>query len=237
MSCERANDLIIDALVEPLSPEHLEELQQHIASCRACAAEAAGYRELWRQLETVAIPEAGPDGLDRLQKAVLDEFGDEIGSAGRGTRPPSVDRFAVPRRIAAAIVLVALGAALAIGLEGRFDRNERGETAIDDRARYLLVMTETQEAPELAAQAQSELQEWFAGLVEQGIMESGAGLSEGPPVGTPPDGTLLNGPVAGFIVIRAANDQEARRIAFNSPVIDYGGFIEIRAIDDGDPDR
>ena len=233
MSCERAIELMIDALVEPLAPEHLEELRQHIADCQSCAAEVAGYRELWRQLETVAVPEAAPDGLERLQKAVHDEFGDESESAGRGIRTPPVDRFAAPRRIAAAIVLVALGAALAIGLEGRFDRNEFDDTATDDRARYLLVMTETRETPELAAQAQSELQEWFVGLAEQGIMESGVGLSEGPPVGTPPGGTLLNGPVAGFIVIRAADDQEARRIAFESPVIDYGGFIEVRAIDDG----
>ena len=65
-------------------------------------------------------------------------------------------------------------------------------------------MTETREAPELAEQAQSEVQAWFAGLAEQGIMESGVGLSVGPPVGTPPDGTLLNGPVAGFRPIVAA---------------------------------
>lgn len=237
MSCERAKDLMIDALVEPLTREHLEELRQHVADCRACAAEAAGYRELWRRLETVAIPDASPGGLERLQNAVLAEFAGEFGSAGRVIRPPSADRFALTRRIAAAVVLVGLGAALAIGLEGRLDRSGRGEATTDDRARYVLVMTETRESPELAAQAQSEVQAWFAGLAEQGIMESGVGLGDGPPVGTPPDGTLLNGPVAGFIVIRAASDQEARRIAFTSPVIDYGGFIEVRAVDDSGSDQ
>jgi hypothetical protein len=84
---------------------------------------------------------------------------------------------------------------------------------------------------------QSEVHEWFTGLVEQGIMESGIRIPDGPPVGTPPDGTLLNGPVVGFMVIRAADHREARRIAVSSPIIDYGGFIEIRAMDGGGQDQ
>lgn len=236
MSCERAKELMIDALVEPLDNERLEELRQHVAGCETCAAEATEYRDLWHRLDTVAIPQPAPGSLKRLQTAVQREFGDKASSTGGGTRRA----FAVPgslvARVAAAIALVGFGAILATGLNDYLRDDSLGDSPIDGRARYLLIMTETQEGPELAAQVQNEFDDWISGLIEQGIMESGIGLVDGPPVGTPPNGTLLNGPVAGFIVIRAADGQEARRIAVASPIIDYGGLIEIRAISGGDSD-
>jgi hypothetical protein len=122
---------------------------------------------------------------------------------------------------------------LAIGLQDYLGDAGPADTPADDRARYLLIMTATQEGPELTAQVRSEVQDWFAGLIEQGIMESGLRISDALPGATPPSGTLLNGPVSGFIVIRAADIEEARRIVLASPVIDYGGLIEIRAIGNG----
>ncbi len=237
MSCERARELMIDALVEPLDNAQLEELQQHVAGCESCAAEMADYQELWQRLETVAIPEPTPGGLERLQQEVQKEFGGEFASAKPGTRPALAAPFGLMQRIAAAIVLIGVGAVLTIGLENYLGDVGIVETPTDDRARYLLIMTETQEGPELAAQVESEVQDWIAGLIEQGIMESGMGLADVPLVGGPTGITLLNGPVTGFIVIRAADNQEARRIAVASPVIDYGGFVEIHAIDGGDSNQ
>ncbi len=231
MSCERAIDLMIDALVEPLDKERLEELQQHVAGCESCAAEVADYQELWQRLETVAIPEPTPGGLERLQQDVRKEFGREFTSAKSAIRPAFAAPFGLMQRIAAAIVLIGVGAVLTIGLESYLGDAGIVKTPADDRTRYLLIMTETQEGPEMAAQVESEVQDWIAGLIEQGIMESGIGLADVPLVGGPTGITLLNGPVTGFIVIRAADNQEARRIAVASPVLDYGGFIEIRAMD------
>jgi hypothetical protein len=237
MSCDRAKDLMIDALVEPLDKEQLHELQEHIAGCESCAAEMAEYQALWQQLENVAIPQPRSDGLERLQAAVREEFGSEFGSS----RPKKHPLFAGPlgfwQRVAAAIALIAIGAILSIGVDN-YLRDTGPEVAVeDDRVRYLLIMTATQEGPELTAQAESEVQGWIAGLIEQGIMESGLGISDALPGATPPSGTLLNGPVSGFIVIRAADIQEARRIVLASPVIDYGGLIEIRAIDGNGSDQ
>ncbi len=230
MSCERAIDLMIDALVEPLDKERLEELQQHVAGCESCAAEMADYQELWQRLETVAIPEPTPGGLERLQQDVRKEFGREFTSAKPAIRPAFAAPFRLVQRIVAAIILIGVGAVLTIGLENYLGDAGVVETPADDRTRYLLIMTETQEGPEMAAQVESEVQDWIAGLIEQGIMESGIGLADVPLVGGPTGITLLNGPVTGFIVIRAADNQEARRIAVASPVLDYGGFIEIRAM-------
>lgn len=229
MSCERAIELMIDALVEPLDKQRQEELDRHVAACDSCAAELAGYRVLWQRLETVAIPNLTPGALERLQKEVRNEFGGELASAGRETRPVVAAPAGWLRQAAATVVLVGFGALLAGGLGHYFGSADSPPT--DDRARYLVIMTETTEGPELAAQAKNEFREWIDGLIEQGIMESGFGLADRPPIGAPPDGTLLDAPVTGFIVIRAAGDREARRIVAASPLIRYGGFIEIRAID------
>jgi hypothetical protein len=91
-------------------------------------------------------------------------------------------------------------------------------------------MAGTQEAVEQSAQARQEIDAWIADLIERGIMETGFGLADQPPVGAPPDGPLMDLEVSGFIVIRADDAKEARRIAVSSPVIDYGGFIEIREL-------
>jgi hypothetical protein len=197
----------------------------------------ADYTKLWRQLETVAIPALTSDALDRLEAAARKEFPAEYAAARREVRTPLRMPWGVLQRLAAAIVFIAVGATLAIGLKDYLGDAGPGDVTADTRSRYLFIMTATQEAPEQTVQMQSEVQEWFAGLVEQGIMESGIRIPDGPPVGTPPDGTLLNGPVVGFMVIRAADHQEARRIAVSSPIIDYGGFIEIRAMDGGGQDQ
>lgn len=230
MSCERTRELMIDALVETLDTARQQELQDHIEECDACAAEAAAYRKLWRSLDTVALPARRPDCLARLQQAVSDEFGDTA-SADGPVHPTQWTVLGWPRRIAASIVLIGLGALLAIGVQDYLDGGAGpSATTADDRNRYLLIMTETTEPPEQAEQARAEFQGWIADLLEQGIMEDGLGLADAPPVGTPPDGLLMDETVIGFIIIRAGSHQEARRIAVSSPMIDYGGFIEIHQL-------
>lgn len=220
MSCDRARELMFDALVEPLGEDEQRELDQHIASCDACAAEAEENEALWKNLETIAIPPPSPDGLERLQSAVKEEFGQSAPATNRSWY-----------RAAAAIALVALGGILSFGLQNFLDDQPPAVDVEDDRARFLLIMTETTEGPELAQQANEEIGQWFADLAEQGILEPGSGVAVGPAVGVPPDGPLLQGPISGIVVIRAADIQEARRITITSPIITYGGFIEIRSVD------
>ena len=108
MSCERARELIIDALIEPLDAEQAAELNEHLATCEACAAESARYVGLWQQLGAAATPEPAADGLERLQARVDVEFGDTRRGANRGW-------VASLKKAAAVVVLVGLGAALAVG--------------------------------------------------------------------------------------------------------------------------
>ena len=229
MSCERAKELMIDALVEPLGSEQARELEQHVATCDSCAKQMAGYQELWQQLETVAIPEPSAGGLERLQQAVREEFGDAGGPRAKAARPSGLPLI---QRLAAAVALVAIGALLSFGL--RDFTVDTGMREVDDRQRYVFIMTATQETPDMSEAVQAEVDAWIGELLEQDVIETGFGIFEGTPVGTPRSGSLLNGPVSGFMIIRAADAQEARRIALDSPIITYGGLIEIREIDDGD---
>lgn len=234
MSCERAKDLMIDALVEPLDEQQMTELQAHVAECESCAAEMAEIQNLWQHLGAIAIPEPSAGGLERLQAAIRDEFGDEMNLTRRATYPSYSARLGIWRRVAAVIALIGVGALLSIGLDSYLRESGPQDVADDDRARYLLIMTATREGPELAGQVQSETQQWLASLIDQGILESGFGIGDAMPNAMPRSGTLLNGPVSGFMIIRATDLQEARRIVLDSPVIRYGGLIEIREIDDDD---
>ncbi len=227
MTCERAKELMIDALVEPLDAVRLKELKDHIETCNSCAAEAAGVEHLWGSLETVAIPEIKPDGAERLKRAVAEEFGVDIKSAT--SKLKSTAAWNPGWRIAAAIVLVVVGSLLTIGVQNYFS-DDAGDTGADTRSRYVLIMTETQEPAAQTAQVQAEINAWADDLFDRGIVETGFGLADQPPVGTPPGGVLMDLNVSGFMVIRAENAQEARRIAVSSPVINYGGFIEIREL-------
>lgn len=234
MNCERAKELMIDALVEPLDEARLKELHDHLEACQSCTAEAAGYERAWRSLEIIAIPDPRSDGDARLRKAVAEEFGVDIRSKASKVKSTMASR---PEwRIAAAIMLIALGSLLTFGLRNFFG-GDSDDIVADSRSRYVLIMTATREPAEQIAQAQAEFDAWIADLIERGIMETGFGLADQPPVGTPPNGVLMDLNVSGFIVIRADDAQEARRIAVSSPVIDYGGFIEIRELEGNDADQ
>lgn len=230
MNCERARELMIDALVESHVASHRDELREHLATCEDCAAEAEALRRIWQNLETVAVPPRSGDGESRLDAAVRGEFGTGITTEVAPTPATRGPLFG----IAASLLLVGVGALLGAGIM-KFVAGDAGEqAAVDDRNRYLLVMTETREPPEQAAEAQAAFDAWIGDLLSRGIMESGLGLADVPAVAVPDEGILMFEGVSGFIIIRAADDEEARRIAASSPVTQYGGLIEIRALPGND---
>lgn len=230
MTCERARELMIDALVESHVASHREELRAHLATCESCAAEAEALRRIWQNLETVAVPPRSSDGESRLDAAVRDEFGTGITTEVAPTPATRGPLFG----LAASLLLVGVGVLLGAGIMKLIGGDAGEQAAVDDRNRYLLVMTETREPPEQAAEAQAAFDAWIADLRSQGIMESGLGLADVPAVAVPDEGILMFERVSGFIIIRAADDEEARRIAASSPVTRYGGLIEIRALPGND---
>lgn len=225
MTCDRIQELLIDALVQPLGSDELQELHAHLDTCGSCAEHAARLERLWSSLETVAIPEPHPDAATLLMQAVDEEFGSEIKHVERSKRLSPVQSG---WRAAAALVLVVIGSLLTIATQSLLDQDDGSPGA--GKSRYMLIMTEMDDASIQNEEAQQEFSDWINDLVDRGVMETGIGLADLPPVGTPPGGSLLDLTVNGVIVIYAEDAQEARRIAVSSPVITYGGFIEIREL-------
>ena len=225
MTCERARELMIDALVQPLSDDELQELRAHLDACDTCTEAAVKVERLWSSLETVAIPVPEPDGEARLMQAVKEEFDTDTKDSVTARQPSTI---LAGWRAAAALALVAMGSLLTIAIQDWLERG--GETAGDGKARYMLIMTEIDETPGPVDQAQEEFSAWINDLVEREIMETGYGIADLPPVGAPPDGNLLHLKVSGVIVIRAEDAEEAREIAASSPIHAYGGTIEIREL-------
>ena len=229
MNCERAIELIFDSLVAPLDADAAHELHEHIESCADCRAEAARYRRLWRNLETVAVPARSGSGLDALNSAVADEFGVELSASTDLQFARAPTRRPVLLRIAASLALLVAGSLITLGIQ---NLQQRGAPADDGRSEYIFIMTNTIEPADQAEQVQAEFDAWIDDLVARDVIVTGIGLASSTPAGTPPGGPLMDEDVSGFIVIRAADDAEARRIALSSPVIAYGGFIEIREVSD-----
>lgn len=220
MSCERARELIIDALVEPLDSERAAVLREHTAECEACAAEAASYRALWEQLGSVVAPQPRPHALERLEARVQEELGGKPDRANRGWT-------ALLQKAATVVLLVGLGAALAIGVDAL--RPPPDPTPVQGD-RYLLILTATNEPPEQTAQFGREMGAWVESLLQQGIAESIQGVSASTPDATPPGGPLMTDDIFAFMIIRASSPAEARSIALQAPSLQYGGLVEIRAI-------
>ena len=63
MDCHRAQDAILDSLVEPVEAELQELVAAHIAGCRSCAAFAQVQRSLDRQLTATLVPPALSTGF------------------------------------------------------------------------------------------------------------------------------------------------------------------------------
>jgi anti-sigma factor RsiW len=60
MSCEEVRALLAARLADELTIEERRELEQHVAECAACAAEAAEMEDLWRDLEDLPREDPGP---------------------------------------------------------------------------------------------------------------------------------------------------------------------------------
>ncbi len=223
MNCERATELIIQSLVEPLDSAQSRELDNHLEQCEECRDVVASYREIWNELPIEGKPP--PEVYSKLRNSVSSEFGVELTTDYRPER-----KYFTWVNIAASLVLVVLGSIITLGIQSYTERSDLA--SIDNRNRYLLIMTATTESAALRDQFNSEFQSWLADLSERSMLETGIGLSDGPPIGTPPDGPIMDLDVSGFIIIRASDDQEARSVTVASPVIDYGGLIEIRRLDD-----
>ena len=222
MNCDRSVELILDSLVQPLEDAQSRELERHVSTCASCAETLKEHERLWKAIPYVSNELPTDTSGERLMTAVHREFGQPVEPVRTST---------AWYRLAAVVAAFAVMTLIGFGLFQSLDRDDTEATESDDRVRFLVIMTEIQVAPERQAEADEAIADWFRSLQEQGIMEEHSGTGLGSLVGAPPDGPLLAESAAGIIIIRATDGAAARRIIGSSPIIDYGGFIEIREVE------
>lgn len=228
MICDQVRGWILDALLGELDPVAQEELKSHLVDCESCAEESQAWRLIWKDLGTAAMLEPSVYGLDRLR--------DRVRGEQRALRPAPEPEASERGRSrwslrAAALVAISLGLGALLGWLTASRIADEESTPPEAGQRYVMILSSTQEPPEQAEQVRREIGEWFRALGDQGVIDSFIGLAEEPAVGAPPERGLLADDVAGLIVFRARNAEEARRIAGSAPSLAYGGQIEVRRLD------
>jgi len=215
MTCDNVADLLVDAVLNELDPTAAQELNAHLANCRACAADAEALRALWADLGQITVPTPSAEAGVRLGRALVQR------SHGSPWRPV----------LRAALVVLAVGGGMALGRWGLpVPESAVATDTLRQGSTFLLLIRGDEPGRRLPeAQLVGEYRAWAATLRREGRLVSAEKLTDDP-------GRWLTGAdsttaVSGFFVIVAADYDEAERIARGSPHVAYGGTIEVRAVD------
>jgi hypothetical protein len=165
-----------------------------------------------------------PPGLEQATVSAL---------AARGLLRRPRRRLDASLALAASVLLLAGGLTLA-----RFNQAPPEDT----RARFALFLYEgpeyRQPAPGAMDQRVREYSAWAREERKDGTVEGGEKLKDGGEVAIEPDGTTApasprpgESRLAGFFLIRAADQRSALVIARSCPHVRYGGRIVLREID------
>jgi len=218
MKCDVALDLITDSLMDTVEGDTFIELQEHLSECTSCRGEARQQQEVWSE-------------LGRLRASVK-RRPDRETSHDRLPAPQSRREWSPWAKAAAVVILLASGAFLG-RLEVWNGAGAGQPVAITAGDPYLLLIRSDEperRAPE--AQLVSEYGDWASELAQRGALISAEKLTID--AGRWVQGESAAGDtdvISGFFLIRAANYDEAERVARASPHVAYGGTIELRAIE------
>jgi hypothetical protein len=248
MNCENVREEIVERLVRGDRPssvanaEHARAVEEHLASCDGCRAEADRLRALWGELGALSAPAAPVrTGAEARVARLVDARG------SRGARG-SVRHLTPLLLSLAAMLLVglALGRWLGVPRNGP-TASPRGTVAVtpsaDARAQFILLLQGPAAAADAPAPSADEVRalvaeygQWAQRLRQAGTLVSAEKLSDEPfqvlsrdGARQPPRGAADE--LGGFFVIRAADADEAHRIARQSPHLKYGGTIQVRRIE------
>ncbi len=139
MTCDTCSSQLVDRLEGALTPAAARAVEEHLASCPLCAAEAAELEATWQALGSLPAPEP--------RQEVGERFYAFLAAARAQTprpRPTLAERLAVlgslwPRQPAlqAALVAVALLGGFVLGTSGR--RGEIGQLRSEVRSLHHMV--------------------------------------------------------------------------------------------------
>jgi hypothetical protein len=169
-----------------------------------------------------------PAGLEQATVAAL---------TARGLLRRPRRRFDAALALAASVLIFAGGLAV-----GRLVGDTAQAPPADGRPRFALFLYEgpeyAQPAPGGMDQRVREYASWASAERAGGTVEGGEKLTDGDDVAIEPDGSTGSVPVppvesrlAGYFLIRAADQRTALEIARSCPHVRYGGRIVVREID------
>ena len=207
MKCEHAIDLVIDSLMDSLDADQQRLLEQHLATCVACAGQAETMRWSW-------------DALGRIEAPATSVPPIAVTAQVSGPRPWW--------RAAAAIALFVLGGATGFGI-----RSAGSEPGAAAGPTFLLLVRGENPAGIPSDTLVREYGEWAAELAADGRLVAAEKLTDeaGRWVSGSAMDTRDRSDVSGYFVVTASDYDQAAEIASSSPHVRYGGTFEIRRID------
>jgi hypothetical protein len=242
MDCERVREEFVERLTGSLDAERSRAIDQHLAECAACSAEAERLREIWTELGALRVAE--PTGAaERVTRLV---------EARALTAPrPRVTRARGPLVAASA---VALAASLAVGvvLGKRSAASSAGASpnvavGAPARERYVLLLHgPARRAPASRAEAAAdsvaeqaivaEYRSWAMRLRASGALVMAEKLADDPVTMLTANGASelphdAPDELGGFFLVQVADSAEAFRIARECPHLKHGGTVQIRRIE------
>jgi len=256
LTCEEAEGLVVDVITGNIGEVHRSRLDGHLADCDRCRQARTELESIWTALAEVPDAVAAPDLTERFRQRLASSSRPEALSAFEQatgeSAPEPVDRGArggwgrTPATLAAGVVLGFL-AANVVASRGApppsTGPSGPGVSASTEApaGQFLLLLREPPEGiqPEGLAPAElvAEYAAWAGDLAAEGSLVAAEKLADDGRVIAATDGlaTALGGPVpeliSGFFHVRAESYEAAVRAARASPHLQYGGTIEIRAIE------
>ena len=235
VTCNDARALILDGLTRELQPPEVRALDGHVAVCELCRIASEDLRALWSDLGKLSAPAPRPDARARFHRALAGATATEpVREAGLPSRHARIWRWSA---IAAAVLVAAiLGYARGTATRGQ-EAPRAAASAAPRGGTYLLLLHVRTAAgaatrPADEARIVAEYSRWARGLSAAGKLVVAEKLADRPAemlgAGAPPDD---GDRIGGFFLIRAASFEEAQRIANDCPHLQYGGRVELRAIE------
>ncbi|GAB2518646.1 zf-HC2 domain-containing protein [Spirosoma aerophilum] len=116
INCEQTNGQLADWLRNQLPDAERARLENHLAQCPACGAEAESTKQLWQMMDNLPTPEPSETARIRFQ-AMLDTYTDTVQTQQRSTFDGLLNKlrsFLAPQfavRLAYSVALLMVGVA------------------------------------------------------------------------------------------------------------------------------
>ncbi|MDN5200898.1 YciI family protein [Fulvivirgaceae bacterium BMA10] len=96
---------------------------------------------------------------------------------------------------------------------------------------------ELQQSPEQMQEHMQKWGQWMQGLAEKGILEAGLPLDQGGKVVEKAGEVVTDGPfaegkeiVGGYLIVKAADINNAVEVSKGCPIFEHGGTVEVRKL-------